>query len=286
MAIELRQETELRRTGVSEALPRVETALAASKEDNDALQNQLEVLKAASTSKAEDAETQQQTVEELQIEKARFRSTHAAETERADSAEAAARAGQEEVHRLCSGGEDALQQTEAALTAAKQENDALQAELDQVKADSASNAAAREGEQRQAAATRAELQQAQSNHAAERQRADAAETAAKQSQEEAERLRSGEDDALQQSEAALAAARQEKEALQAELQQAKSDLTSNAAAGRLNSRRLLQYEQNLSDRSQRIWLNPKVAAGTTDQRAAVEAAAAAGEQAAGSAEEA
>ena len=133
---------------------------------------------------------------------ARLRSTHAAETERADSAEAAARAGQEEVHRLCSGGEDALQQTEAALTAAKQENDALQAELDQVKADSASNAAAREGEQRQAAATRAELQQAQSNHAAERQRADAAETASKQSQEEAERLRSGEDDALQQSEAA------------------------------------------------------------------------------------
>ena len=65
MATELRQETELRRTGVSEALPRVETALAASKEDNDALQNQLEVLKAASTSKAEDAETQQQTVEEL-----------------------------------------------------------------------------------------------------------------------------------------------------------------------------------------------------------------------------
>ena len=145
MATELRQETELRRTGVSEALPRVETALAASKEDNDALQNQLEVLKAASTSKAEDAETQQQTVEELQIEMARLRSTHAAETERADSAEAAARAGQEEVHRLCSGGEDALQQTEAALTAAKQENDALQAELDQVKADSASNAAAREG---------------------------------------------------------------------------------------------------------------------------------------------
>ena len=132
----------------------------------------------------------------------RLRSTHAAETERADSAEAAARAGQEEVHRLCSGGEDALQQTEAALTTAKQENDALQAELDQVKADSASNAAAREGEQRQAAATRAELQQAQSNHAAERQRADAAETASKQSQEEAERLRSGEDDALQQSEAA------------------------------------------------------------------------------------
>ena len=114
---------------------------------------------------------------------ARLRSTHAAETERADSAEAAARAGQEEVHRLCSGGEDALQQTKAALTAAKQENDALQAELDQVKADSASNAAAREGEQRQAAATRAELQQAQSNHAAERQRADAAETASKQSQE-------------------------------------------------------------------------------------------------------
>ena len=202
MATELRQETELRRTGVSEALPRVETALAASKEDNDALQNQLEVLKAASTSKAEDAETQQQTVEGLQIEMARLRSTHAAETERADSAEAAARAGQEEVHRLCLGGEDALQQTEAALTAAKQENDALQAELDQVKADSASNAAAREGEQRQAAATRAELQQAQSNHAAERQRADAAETASKQSQEEAERLRSGEDDALQQSEAA------------------------------------------------------------------------------------
>ena len=202
MATELRQETELRRTGVSEALPRVETALAASKEDNDALQNQLEVLKAASTSKAEDAETQQQTVEELQIYIAHLRSTHAAETERADSAEAAARAGQEEVHRLCSGGEDALQQTEAALTAAKQENDALQAELDQVKADSASNAAAREGEQRQAAAPRAELQQALSNHAAERQRADAAETAAKQSQEEAERLRSGEDDALQQSEAA------------------------------------------------------------------------------------
>ena len=84
------------------------------------------------------------------------------------------------MHRLHSGGEDALQQTEATLTSAKQENEALQAELDQVKADSASNAAARAEEQQRAAAARAELQHAQSDHAAERQRSDAAEAATKQ----------------------------------------------------------------------------------------------------------
>ena len=83
------------------------------------------------------------------------------------------------MHRLHSGGEDALQQTEATLTSAKQENEALQAELDQVKADSASNAAARTEEQQRAAAARAELQHAQSDHAAER-RSDAAEAATKQ----------------------------------------------------------------------------------------------------------
>ena len=89
------------------------------------------------------------------------------------SAESAARA-----RIACSGGEDALQQAEATLTAITQEKETLQAEHDQLKADCASKTAARE----------AEIQQLQSELVAASERADAAGIMAQRLQGEVERI--------------------------------------------------------------------------------------------------
>ena len=206
------EEADRLRSSIADASKQAEEALSAANADKQAMQEQITDLQndVSSRSSAADAEQQrlsalqeecerlkagqaaaeamaaelwqetelgqktfQQGIEEFKAEVARLRSAHAGEAERAVSAESAARA-----RIACSGGEDALQQAEATLTAITQEKETLQAERDQLKADFASKTAARE----------AEIQQLQSEHVAASARADEALIMAQRLQDEVVRL--------------------------------------------------------------------------------------------------
>ena len=124
---------------------------------------------------------------------------------------------------------EATRQEAEARRQSRKEQDALQKELELLKADIASKAAGEEAKQQAANEMTAEVEQLQAACAAEAQRADAAETAAKASQEEAERMRFGEADTMKQAEDALAVLLQERDARQAELGQTEAVFDSQVA---------------------------------------------------------
>ena len=160
----------------------LEAALAVSREEQNALQKELEVRKADIASKAAGAKAKQQMANDIwhgmTAEVKRLQAVCAAEAQRADAAETAATASQEEAERMRSGEADAMKQAKEALAVLTHEQRALQAELGQFKADFTSKMA----KQEQLARIRADLDRLQSAHMAESQRADAAETAAKDRQ--------------------------------------------------------------------------------------------------------
>ena len=207
--------------------------LAVSREQQDALQKELEVLKADIASEAAGAEAfYHQAAKNVTAEVEQLQAACAAEAQRADAAETAAKASQEEAERMRSGEADAMKQAEEALAVLTQEREALQAELGQT-----------EAEQQVVVAMRAEFERLQSAHMAESQRADAAETAAKDRQEEANRLRSSLADASKRAEEALSAANADKQAMQEQITDLQNDVSSRSSAADAEQQRLSALQE-------------------------------------------